>query len=193
VEPHWPARLQRRRERRFRAFEPRRAAARSAALLPVGSGQPSFDHEAFDPKGHAFTSADPARAPEIDPRYFSDEGGDDLRVLSEGLHIAQRIAGSKVLDRSRGRALIGNCDAKTDDGRRDAVKRGANTLFHPVGTCKMGSDPMAVVDAKLRVRGVEALRVVDASIMPEIVGGNTNAPVIMIAEKAADMIRAATS
>ena len=72
---------------------------------------------------------------------------------------------------------------------RAAIRRSTNTIFHPVGTCKMGSDALSVVDAELRVRGVSGLRVIDASIMPTIPGGNTNAPTIMIAEKAADLVR----
>ncbi|MBZ5525740.1 MAG: hypothetical protein LAP21_26260, partial [Acidobacteriia bacterium] len=80
---------------------------------------------------------------------------------------------------------------QTDDDLRAYVRQNVQTLYHPVGTCKMGSavDPMAVVDSELRVRGVDNLRVVDASIMPTVPGGNTNAPTIMVAEKAADMIK----
>jgi choline dehydrogenase-like flavoprotein len=77
----------------------------------------------------------------------------------------------------------------SDEALRKDIRYWSSTLFHPVGTCKMGSDPMAVVDAELRVHGIEGLRVADASIMPTIVGGNTNAPTIMIGEKASDLIR----
>jgi choline dehydrogenase len=172
-------------------------------FLPVGSAQECFDKEAFAPKGRAFsivptliypksrgeirlTSKDPAKAPLIDPRYFSEPA--DLKLMVEGVKLGQSIARSKVLDRSRGKALTPLCDAEDDKTIEAEIRRRCNTIFHPVGTCKMGSDADAVVDEKLRVRGVTGLRVVDASIMPTIVGGNTNAPVIMIAEKAAAMI-----
>jgi len=81
-------------------------------------------------------------------------------------------------------------DVKTDDDIRKLLRARVDTVYHPVGTCKMGTDAMAVVDPKLRVHGLAGLRVVDASIMPTLIGGNTNAPTIMIGEKAADMIKA---
>jgi choline dehydrogenase len=173
-------------------------------FLPVGSAQVSFDDEAFQPKGHAFmvlpvllypqsrgeitlASADPAQAPAIDARYFAEEA--DLALLVEGYRIAQRILRSKTLDDCRGKPLAPELESDDEATLRAEARRRCNTLFHPVGTCKMGRDDAAVVDARLRVRGLDGLRVVDASIMPTIVGGNTNAPTIMIAEKAAEMIR----
>jgi choline dehydrogenase len=177
-------------------------------FLPVGSAQESFDREIFAPTGHAFSllptllypasrgeirlrSRDPVDSPAIDPRYFSAPG--DLEVLVQGVKMARDVAAHPMLDRARGEPLgIVTC-AQGDADLRAAIRRNTNTIFHPVGTCKMGSDPLAVVDAELRVRAVPGLRVVDASIMPTIPGGNTNAPTIMIAEKAADLIRGRAS
>lgn len=173
-------------------------------FLPVGSGQESFDKSAFMVKGNAFTviptllypksrgeirlaSADPAHAPLIDPRYLAEP--DDMRVMIDGVRIAQRISRSQRLDHCRGAPLSPLCTASDDATLAAEIRRRCNTLFHPVGTCKMGNDELAVVDPQLRVRGLAGLRIVDASIMPTIVGGNTNAPTIMIAEKAAAMIR----
>ena len=173
-------------------------------FVPAGTSQESFDRERFEAKGNAYTivpvllypksrgeirlaNADPAKSPRIDPRYLSEE--DDLRLLVLAQRISQRIARSRVLDHCRGECLVPILESEDEATIAEQIRRRVNTVFHPVGTCKMGSDAAAVVDAKLRVRGIAGLRVVDASIMPTIVGGNTNAPTIMIAEKAAAMIR----
>jgi choline dehydrogenase len=175
-------------------------------FVPAGSDQVSFDDAPFQPKGQAYSlipcvlypasrgeirlqSDDPAQPPAIDPRYFSEPS--DLELLLQGVRMTQMIGASPRMERCRGRSLSPLCDAVDDATLRHEIRRRCNTLFHPVGTCKMGPGEDAVVDAQLRVRGVDGLRVVDASIMPTLVGGNTNAPTIMIAEKAADLIRAA--
>ena len=138
-------------------------------------------------------SADPAAAPVIRARYLSDP--DDLDRLVRGLRLGRRILATRTFDSCRGEEIYPGANVDdSDEALRAFVRSKAETIYHPVGTCKMGDaqrDPMAVVDAELRVHGIAGLRVVDASIMPTLVGGNTNAPTIMIAEKAIDLIRAA--
>lgn len=131
-------------------------------------------------------SADPFDDPAIDPRYLSVEK--DLDVLCEGVKISREIAQAEPFDEYRGDEILPEGDIEDDDDVVDHIRETAETLYHPVGTCAMGTDDMSVVDDRLRVHGTEGLRVVDASVMPTLVGGNTNAPTITIAEKAADMI-----
>ena len=134
-------------------------------------------------------SADPDDYPIIEPNYLTEER--DRREFVEAVKWAREIVSQPAFDRFRGAEMSPGEAARTDAEILAGVARGANSGYHPVSTCKMGvaSDPMAVVDAELRVRGVEGLRVVDASVMPVLVSGNTNAPTVMIAEKASDMIR----
>jgi choline dehydrogenase len=132
-------------------------------------------------------STNPLDAPAIRPNYLSTEL--DMQVVIHGVRLSRQLARSKAFEAYRGDELHPGTNAQTNAEIAEFVRREAETLYHPVGTCKMGNDSMAVVDARLRVRGIEKLRVVDASIMPRIIAGNTNAPTIMIAEKAADMIR----
>ncbi|HWV41781.1 GMC oxidoreductase, partial [Pseudorhodoplanes sp.] len=106
-----------------------------------------------------------------------------------GLRLARRILEAPAWDRVRGAEIRPGPKVQSDADLKAYIRASSQTCFHPVGTCAMGKDERDVVDAQLRVRGVEGLRVVDASIIPRMIGGNTNAPVIMIAEKAADMIR----
>ncbi|MGY4495586.1 GMC family oxidoreductase [Pseudomonas sp. TE3610] len=122
----------------------------------------------------------------IDFNFLSDPR--DAAVLVEGIKLARRILADSAFDAIRGKEMLPGAQVQTDAQLLDYVRDYAATVFHPVGTCKMGSDPMAVVDPQLRVHGVRGLRVVDASIMPTLISGNTNAPCIMIGEKAAQMI-----
>jgi choline dehydrogenase-like flavoprotein len=133
-------------------------------------------------------SADPLAAPLIDPNFLAER--DDLVRLVRGFRIMRGILNQPALAGYRGRELPASAGAQGDAQIEEFIRGHADTIYHPVGTCRMGSGARDVVDAQLRVHGVQGLRVVDASIMPSIVGGNTNAPVIAIAEKAADLIRA---
>jgi choline dehydrogenase-like flavoprotein len=135
--------------------------------------------------------ADTREPPRIDPRFFS--APEDLDTLVEGFKLVRRIFAQPAFAPFAGgdtKRELYFADVRTDDEIRAAIRSRADTIYHPVGTCRMGSDADAVVDPQLRVRGVECLRVVDASIMPTLISGNTNAPVVMIAEKAADLMRA---
>ena len=132
-------------------------------------------------------SVDPLAPPKIDPGFLSDPR--DLETLVKGAKLTRAIMQAPAMARYCQRELFMRGD-ESDAELAENIRARADTVYHPVGTCKMGVDKMAVVDPQLRVRGVGALRVVDASVMPILTGGNTNAPTIMIAEKAADMIRA---
>ncbi len=137
----------------------------------------------------ALRSADPADRPRIDPQFFSEP--EDLDILLRGFKEARRLMYAPAFDPYRGAETMPGPGIGDGEELSGWVRDNAHTIFHPVGTCRMGADADAVVDAELRVRGIEDLRVVDASVMPTITGGNTNAPTIMIAEKAADIIKAA--
>jgi choline dehydrogenase-like flavoprotein len=131
-------------------------------------------------------SADLAAPPRIDPRFYGHP--DDLEVMTKGFKMTHRIMDAGPLAKWRTAEMYSE-NVRSDDDIRTILRNRSDTVYHPVGTARMGTDEAAVVDPQLRVAGVEGLRVVDASIMPTLIGGNTNAPSIMIGEKGADMIR----
>ena len=138
-------------------------------------------------RGHVgLKSADPADRPLIQPNSLASDV--DLRTLREAVKIARKIVAQPAFDAYRGIELAPGPQATSDADIDAFIRRTAITIYHPVGTAKMGNDRLAVVDSQLRVRGIKSLRVVDASVMPTLVGGNTNAPAIMIGEKASDLI-----
>ncbi len=131
-------------------------------------------------------SPDATIYPQIHPAYLSTVT--DQVVAIDAIKTARRLAGTRAFGRYVEREVLPGPEIESDEALLDAARRISQTIYHPVGTAKMGTDPMAVVDPRLRVRGIAGLRVADASIMPRIVSGNTNAPTIMIGEKAAEMI-----
>jgi choline dehydrogenase len=130
-------------------------------------------------------SADPFERPLIDPRYLSDPGGEDVTTLLRGLRLARRVVAQEPLASFVDRELDPGVDARTDEALLAHVRALSQTLYHPVGTCRMGTDSGAVVDPQFRVRGIDGLRVADASVMPSLPSGHTNWPTVMIAERAA--------
>ncbi|MGO9044177.1 MAG: GMC family oxidoreductase [Mycobacterium sp.] len=168
---------------------------------------PFYDEALLEPEGHGVVfgpilvapesrgeirlrSADPHAKPVIDPRYLSDPAGADRAAMMEGLRICARIAAAPAL-----KGLLGpiarprDCTQLDEETLELALDTCSHTLYHPLGTCRMGRNDSSVVDPELRVRGVEGLRVADASVMPSTVRGHTHAPSVLIGEKAADLIR----
>ncbi len=149
------------------------------------------------PESHgtiSLASSDPLAAPLIDPRYLSDDAGRDRTTLAAGLAVVHRILDTPTMRARTSPHFImpaGTDDLSPAERTEIAIDRHAQTLYHPVGTARMGLDMDSVVDPELRVRGVSGLRVADASIMPGIIRGHTNAPSMVIGEKAADLLRAA--
>ena len=192
--------------------------AEAGAFIPTRAGEERpdlqfhfapvyfIDNGFVVPAGHGFTigvtlvrpqsrgylalrSADPLQAPLLQPNYCATDA--DWRTLLDGIKLARRVVRTAPFAPFRGAEITPGAAVQDDARLRAFVRTAMQTLYHPVGTCKMGNDPLAVVDDQLRVCGVRRLRVADAGIMPTIINGNTNAPTIMIAEKAADLIRGA--
>ncbi len=140
-------------------------------------------------RGHlSLRSARPDDPPRIFASYLTDPN--DLEVMLEGMRWSREILRAPAFSPFRGAEIFPGETVTTRTGLKDVLRRKAETIYHPVGTCRMGADSSAVVDCRLRVRGVEGLRIADASVMPRLIGGNTNAPTIMIAERLADLISA---
>jgi choline dehydrogenase len=169
---------------------------------------PFIDHGLTVPPGHGISigavllqpasrgtirlgSADPLAAPVISPGYLSDPDGRDLATLTAGVRLAQQVMSQAALERYVDQPLEPAEVPGDDDGWHRFIREQAETLYHPVGTARMGpaDDPASVVDPQLRVIGIEGLRVVDASVMPTINRGHTQAPTMLIAERAADLVR----
>ena len=157
---------------------------------------PSFGHGyslhvcLLQPKSRGtvrLASTDAMMPPLIDPQFLADP--EDMVHMMQGVRQARQILAQPALS-AYGREWAKSSGAQNDEALAHWIRENADTIYHPVGTCRMGQDAMAVVDPQLRVRGVQALRVVDASVMPRVVSGNTNAATIMLAEKAADLIKA---
>ena len=149
----------------------------------------SFHICVLRPKSRGCVSLNSAEArdePVIDIGFLTDER--DMQTLYDGMCLGQKIAQTKAFSGVRGAPMYAT-EEHDEQRLKDDIRERCDTVYHPVGTCKMGHDQMSVVDSRLRVHGIQSLRVVDASIMPTLISGNTNAPAMMIAEKAADMIK----
>jgi choline dehydrogenase-like flavoprotein len=170
------------------AFQPARRN-RDAFPLPKGHGYAMSVVNLYPRSRGRITlaSADVRVPPRVDAGLFSDPA--DIAPVLRGLHLARRLCQAESFARYCAHEALPGPAVQDDAALTAYLRRAAGTAHHPVGTCRMGVDGLAVVDPQLRVRGVSGLRVVDASVFPSIVGGNTNAPVVMVAERAADLIR----
>jgi choline dehydrogenase-like flavoprotein len=156
--------------------------------LPLGHGY-AISSVAMYPKSRGqirLASNDPRTAPVLDPNLLSEP--DDIKPLLFGLNLARRLLATDAFKKYQAQEVMPGSATQSEAELAAYVRRAASTVHHPVGTCRMGVDEQSVVDPQLRVRGVEGLRVVDASVFPSVTGGNTNAPIVMVAEKAADMM-----
>jgi choline dehydrogenase-like flavoprotein len=168
-------------------FQPARRN-RGTFPLPLGHGF-ALSTVSLHPRSRGritLASADPRDPPLIDPNLLGDPA--DLAPLLRGLKLSRRLFASAAFARYRAKEVAPGPAVQSDDELAAYIRRTSSTVHHPVSSCRMGDDENAVVDAQLRVRGLEALRVVDASVFPKVIGGNTNAPVVMVAEKAVDLI-----
>lgn len=145
------------------------------ALRPESRGRIDLNPE--DPQGH----------PLIYANYLESEK--DLALMVEGVRLSRKIFNASAFDDYRGKEIFPGAQQQDESQIVEFIRRKGETIYHPIGTCKMGQDAMAVVDPQLRVHGLEGLRVIDASVMPKLISGNTNAPTVMIAEKACDLIK----
>ncbi len=140
-------------------------------------------------RGHLrLRSTDPTQPIAIHANYLGDPEGNDLKRMIEAARLSREILAQSAFDHCRGQPVFPEHELETDADYIDFIRRKAETVYHPVGSCRMGKDERSVVDSELRVRGIEGLRVVDASIMPNVTTGNTNAPTIMIAERASALL-----
>lgn len=168
----------------------------NAAMIDHGKGDADYDGFTIhacqlrpESRGTVgLTSADPFADPLIDANYLDSQ--EDMRVMRESVKMSREIAYQAAFDEYRASEVLPAKAPESDTDIDDFIRANAETIYHPVGTVRMGADDAAPLDDQLRVRGVEGLRVVDASVMPTLIGGNTNAPTIMIAEKTADLLKA---
>lgn len=169
-------------------FQPAKRLTNPKIPFPIGHGY-AISPVALYPKSRGtvrLASADPAAAPLIDPNLLQHP--DDIKPLIRALKIARAAFATPAFAKYRGTEVLPGPEVDTDEGWASYIRETGYTVHHPVGTCRMGSDAAAVVDTQLRVNGIAGLRIADASVMPSIIGGNTNAPCVMIGERAADFI-----
>jgi choline dehydrogenase-like flavoprotein len=169
-------------------FQPAKRLTNLKIPFPIGHGY-AISPVALYPKARGtlrLASADPSAAPSIDPKLLSEPG--EIDSLVRAIKIARKVFASEAFAQYGGIEVAPGPEVQSDDEIDAYIRATGYTVHHPVGTCRMGSDKDAVVDPELRFNGIKGLRIADASVMPKIIGGNTNAPCVMIAERAADFI-----